>query len=142
MREYPLTVWELAERYYSPLCVEVDSAGKVCQLWGDAERYGYTELALGVELVDVAPELHGFEFEAGESEHLWPFLMTPAGVSAHCCIKKNEQGYLVIWFAAQQEYAEKQQIQQIANDVRILEYRRQQLLTELQAVQKRLSEAG
>ena len=48
---------------------------------------------------------------------------------------------MVIWFAAEHEHAEKQKIQQIANDVRILEYRREQLLAELSGVEKSLSES-
>lgn len=136
-----MTVWELAERYYSPLCVETDAAWRVLKRWGNVERYGYAGLDAGVLLPEVAPELHGFVFAAGEREHVWPFLMTPSGMSAHCCIKKSEQGFVVIWFAAEHEHAEKQKIQQIANDVRILEYRREQLLAELSGVEKSLSES-
>lgn len=138
MNHYPAAVWELAERHYTPLCVEVGADWRVLGVWGDVDRFGYRDVVDGVWLPDVMPALHGFAFEEGEVEHLWPFLATPSGLSAHCSIKRNDGGYLIIWFAAEREHAETQKIQQIANEVRLLEYRRQKLLLELREAEIKL----
>ena len=139
MQHYPASVAELAVKQYAPLCVRVGLDWQVQKMWGEPAYYGYLELLPGVDLRDVVPAFHGFEFEAGESERHWPFLGTPSGISAHCCVQEAGDSYVVTWFAAEREHAETQKIQQVANEVRILSYRRNQLMAQLQDAQETLA---
>ncbi|MDD9892790.1 MAG: hybrid sensor histidine kinase/response regulator [Gammaproteobacteria bacterium] len=139
MQHYPASVAELAVRQYAPLCVRVGLDWCVQELWGNPGHYGYAGLQQGGDLRDAELAFHGFEFEPDESEHHWPFLATPSGMSAHCCVQAVDDCYVVTWFEADREHAETQKIQQVANEVRILSYRRNQLMVQLQEAQETLA---
>lgn len=138
MNSYPASVGELATRQYAPLCVQVAADWSVEACWGDPARYGYPVLELGGDVREFVPALHGFAFDGDEDECALPFMGTPAGGSAHCYIQKHSAGYLITWFLAEHEHDETQKIQQIANEVRILNYRRTQLVGQLEQAQEML----
>lgn len=125
-----------------PLLIETDREWIVQQLTGEPSFYGYERIKSGVDCRDFMPFLYGLD--EAEEDDLSPLEMTiqdmgmDNGKTADIYLSTTDNGLFILLTDATLRHRQQQQIQQIANDVRILNYRKTQLGKKLRAAHAEL----
>lgn len=140
----------LSENRLRPFWLETDCDYRVLR-WGGADAYyGYDKMAVGEDCRTVMPFLYGIgdgpvtpdsaamsddRVEPGseDSKHLLTFVETASEVAAHVRVERSATGWSIYLLDANEERNHRQEAQQIANEVQILNYRNEQLVAQLRA---------
>ncbi len=130
--ELPQTVEKYTERLlsqrYALFCVQIDEQYTVVDRWGDAGRHGLATLSRGDDLRVHAPYVSGL---AGRATTVLPFVHTTDRNAAHVHVLGDRDGSYVIYLDASREQAQRFELQQTANEVRLLNHRQQRLIDQL-----------
>lgn len=134
-RQIVQTLRALAVDRLRPLCVLFDQDQRIATWFGDETYYGFEGLRVGQPVLEVFPFLAGLRLD--EPVEL-PFMGMNNGKTAHVSILKGPSYAQLVFADASREHARQQQIQQKANELDILNYRLEQLSTELKAARDEL----
>lgn len=116
MSDLSCAVTDLMRAQFRPAGVWVAKDWCVQECWGDLGVYGLAEMRVGMDVRELVPALHGFEFDGAEQDSTWPFVETASGLNARCCLQCYQGGYLIAWFDVSVEHDLVQQVQQLANE--------------------------
>lgn len=130
--DLPQAVEKYMERLFSQrfglFCVRTDGEYRVVDRWGDADRHGLAKLGCGDDLRVGAPYISGL---AGRANTVLPYVHTAQRRAAHVHILGDREGCFVIYLDASREQAQRFELQQTANEVRLLNHRQQRLIDQL-----------
>ena len=127
---------DLSEQRVHPICLRTDRDFQLQRSWGDLAYYGFQSIGEGEDCRDQMPFLWGFD---GDTEEELPFVGTPNDRAIHVYLKPLEEGLMVLLVDATEERDRQQDTQQIANEVRLLNYRQQQLVEDLRRAHDELA---
>lgn len=119
-----------------PCFLLLDGEFRLLRLEGDAEYYGYGDLALGEDCRETMPVLFGLR--ADEAIHL-PLVETAAGRAADLLLAPAMGQLGMLLTDASRERASRQAAQQQANEVRLLHNEQRKLLQELRKARDELA---
>lgn len=118
-----------------PCLVQLTPDYAVLEVIGDAARYGLGQLAPGCDVRERLPLMHGCDLGA---EERWPMVEVAAGVHADVLIRPIANGAHLLLTDVTHEHAERQAVQQHANEVNLLNSKLRQSLEELEAARAEL----
>ncbi|WP_462320687.1 sensor histidine kinase [Halochromatium sp.] len=118
-----------------PCLVELTSDYAVVEVTGDAGRYGLGQLKPGDDVRGPLPLMHGCELE---TEERWAMVEVAAGVHADVLIQPIASGAHLLLTDVSREHAERQAVQQHANEVNLLNSKLRRSLEELEAARAEL----
>jgi len=118
-----------------PCLVQVDRNYQLVDVTGDGVRYGLDRLEAGADIREHLPLLHGSDLGSDER---WPMVEVCAGVHADVLIKPIANGAHVLLTDVSREHAERQAVQQHANEVNLLNSKLRRSLEELEAARAEL----
>ncbi|MEL7451130.1 MAG: HAMP domain-containing sensor histidine kinase, partial [Pseudomonadota bacterium] len=113
---------------FHPLCVRFDREYRVQDWWGEPATYGLEAISRGSDVRDLAPCLHDMEWD---SQVTLPLVHTAEQRAAHVHILPSSDHCLVIYIQATRELLQRQELQQAANEVRLLNHDQHRLLARL-----------
>jgi signal transduction histidine kinase/CheY-like chemotaxis protein len=120
-----------------PCLLHLDHEYLIVEITGDAERYGIAHDAVGVDVRDLLPLMHGSDLT---SEERWPMVEVTDGVHADVVIKPIARGAHLLLIDVSHEHAERQAVQQHANEVHLLNSKLRQSLEALEAARVELEQ--
>ena len=130
--EIPQQVREMLEHQLEtegrPFCMLVDAEYRVVDCWGDRAAYGLEAITNGQDAVEVAPFLAGQPL--GQTLGL-PFVTDADGRAFHIDLIPDGDSCFVLFLDAEQECRRTRQVQQIANESRLIVARQKRLIDEL-----------
>lgn len=118
----------IADLELRPCAITLDESLQVVAMRGHIDWYGYNNLTPGSDATEIFPFLHGAE--AGPVLE-WPLMNTVSGKSANIKLLTQRTPWLLLLTDSTALHSEKQAVQQIANEARILGYRKDQMAQEL-----------
>ncbi|NEX18388.1 MAG: hypothetical protein C1943_17725 [Halochromatium sp.] len=118
-----------------PCLVQLSLDYAVVEVTGDAARYGLDALVAGQDIRDQLPLMHGCDLAA---EERWAMVEVVAGVHADVLIRPLATGAHLLLTDVSHEHAERQAVQQHANEVNLLNSKLRQSLEELEAARAEL----
>lgn len=118
-----------------PCLVRIDRGYRVVEVTGDAALYELDKLEIGVDVRDQLPLLHGSDLDG---EERWPMVEVCAGVYADVLLQPIPSGAHLLLTDVTREHAERQAVQQHANEVGLLNSKLRRSLEELEAARAEL----
>lgn len=141
LQQLQALVAQSLEQAASPFYLVVDNLLRVREAAGNGARYGFRDLTTGRTLSEQLLFLLGTEGMIDPYRTL-ECVATAAGITANIHIVALEGGWGLAYFDASREHDRRQQQQQIANELSLLQQRQQKLLAELHKAQIELEEAN
>lgn len=120
-----------------PCLLHLDHQYRIVEITGDGVRYGIPETLLGHDVRELLPLMHGCDLSR---EERWPMVEVVAGVHADVLIKPIAAGAHLLLTDVSHEHAERQAVQQHANEVHLLNSKLRRSLEALEAAQTELQE--
>ena len=120
----------LAEERLKPLCVELDADMKILSWWGNYTFYGFEFLNSGDDGNERFPFLIDLEIDGTLKI---PFVDMDNGRAAHIDIFRNHKQYYVMFVDATEPRKRQRELQQKANELKLLAQQQNKLMQELEA---------
>ncbi len=120
----------LAEERLKPLCVELDAVMKVVSWWGNYAFYGFEDLTSGEDGNERFPFL--IDLKIDHTLKI-PFVDMENGRAAHIDIFQDQGQYYVMFVNATEPRKRQRELQQKANELKLLTHRQNKLMQELEA---------
>lgn len=119
------------------ICLSVDMDYGLSDWWGDVAVLTDAELQVGDDAREVLPVLHGLSLlEPAQLEYVG----LPSGESFHVHVFQEGEAAFVLMLPADVEEAKTVELQQVANEVRLLNARQSKLLHQLELARREVEE--
>jgi signal transduction histidine kinase/CheY-like chemotaxis protein len=118
-----------------PCLFHLDRDLRITAITGDRERYRISDAAIGDDVRALLPVMHGYDLT---SEERWPMVEVVDGVYADVLIRPIAGGAHLLLTDVTREHAERQAVQQHANEVHLLNSKLHRSLEELEAARAEL----
>ena len=110
---------------YDPFCFCIDSRYRLTDWWGNADRYGYSALKKGDDMLAEAPFLLNC---LGDEPLVMPLVTLPKSGTVDIHIVPRAEDHAVILLGRRTDHSAAQARQQAANENRLLQVQQQKLI--------------